>query len=1151
MSLLPDAEARRAIREELHVTLVVEAAAGTGKTTELVGRILALLLTGTTTLSRVVAVTFTEKAAGEMKLRLRSEIERARNAPRTTPIERSRLDGALEELEASHIGTIHGFCAELLRQRPVEARVDPLFETLDEEARDRLFDEAFERWFQSMLAAPPEGVRRVLRRRNAGRDSSGPKDVLRRAGLSLVDQRDFRASWRREGFARDPAIDHVVGRLREVAALCERIGAADAWITKSLREIQHFVAELDHREAVRGRDYDGLERELRGFARWGRHWNWKGGPNALGGGVTRQAAIALRDSAKVDLDALLARADADLAACLYGDLQPLVHAYEDLKRRAGKLDFLDLLLVTRDLLRDDDAVRRELQQRYAHLLVDEFQDTDPLQAEILLLLAADRPAERDATRAQPVPGKLFIVGDPKQSIYRFRRADVALYEGIKRRLVTHGARLVHLTTSFRSVPAIQHAVNASFAPAMQGNADGTQAEYVALEAFRADSEAHPAVIALPVPRPYSKWGKVTNREVDASFPDAVGAFVHWLVTDSGWTVSDGARGQVPVESRDVCLLFRRFVNFRDDVTRPYVRALEARRVPHVLVGGRSFHAREEVLALRNAANAIEWPDDDFSVFATLRGPFFALGDDALLAFRAKHKSLHPLRRIETDQLDEVTRPVADAMDVLARLHSGRNARPIADTLGQLLEATRAYAGVAIWPSGEQALANLARVLDQARRFEGAGATSFRAFVRRIEDESARNAAGEAPVVEEGTDGVRLMTVHRAKGLEFPVVILVDPTCSAVADEPSRYIDAAQGLWARPLAGCSPIELQEHGDDVLRHDAEESTRLAYVAATRAKDVLVIPVVGDEALGGWVEVLHPAVYPPSGEWRSSLRAPGCPPFGDDSVKQRPVETRRDADSSVRPGLVRPMVGAHSVVWWDPSVLDLDREVTSGLRQTRILREDDLVGVERGESEHAAWQAQRAQSLEAGSRASLRTATVSERKRTADDESRFEIRVDHTDASRDGTRLGKRFGALVHRVLAAVDLDANEADVRAIAKVCGRAMDASEIEVERAASRVLGALAHPVLAKARGVDPTSRRRECDLTLLVDDGTLVEGSLDLAFRDASDEAALWTVVEFKTDLDAVSSGVAQQYLRQLTLYVRAVARATGESARGVLLGV
>src|SRR5581483_797452 len=183
-------------------------------------------------------------------------------------------------------------------------------------------------------------------------------------------------------------------------------------------------------------------------------------------------------------------------------------------------------------------------------------------------------------------------------------------------------------------------------------------------------------------------------------PDVVAAFVEWLVKSSGWTVTERERPEerVAIRARHVCLLFRRFRSFFTDVTHPYVRALEGRHLPHLLVGGSSFHRREEVEALRNALGAIERPDDELALFATLRGPLFALDDGALLAFRVRFGSLHPFRAVP-DDLAGGLREVADALAVLRELHRGRNRRPIADTIGRLLGATRAHAGLAIWPTG--------------------------------------------------------------------------------------------------------------------------------------------------------------------------------------------------------------------------------------------------------------------------------------------------------------------------------------------------------------------------------------------------------------------------------------------------------------------
>jgi ATP-dependent exoDNAse (exonuclease V) beta subunit len=220
--------------------------------------------------------------------------------------------------------------------------------------------------------------------------------------------------------------------------------------------------------------------------------------------VARDSVWAAFETLMHELDAFQAAADADLAALLREELRGVIDGYKALKARAGALDFVDLLLRARDLIAGDAQVRRAFQARFTHLFVDEFQDTDPLQAELLLLLAANDPNEQNWRNVTPHPGKLFIVGDPKQAIYRFRRADVETYREVYELLKDRGARPVFLRTSFRAVPAIQRAVNAAFAPLMTGDRVTLQAEYVPLNAspLRDDRVEQPAVIALPVPEPY-------------------------------------------------------------------------------------------------------------------------------------------------------------------------------------------------------------------------------------------------------------------------------------------------------------------------------------------------------------------------------------------------------------------------------------------------------------------------------------------------------------------------------------------------------------------------------------------------------------------------------------------------------------------------
>jgi ATP-dependent helicase/nuclease subunit A len=955
---LPDQSARDLIRFALDDTLVVEAAAGTGKTTELVARIVCLIATGRARIDEIVAVTFTEKAAGELKLRIREELENGTSLgsdPKDVPFSlspgsdpRTLLDEALAHLEEAHVSTIHGFCADLLRERPVEAGVDPGFEVLTEPQAEQLFDRAFRDWFQQQLEAPSEGVRRALRRLPAAwspyaDEDDGPVERLWTAGKDLREWRDLRAPWRREPFDRDAEVRASARAVCAFADLTENPSWAKDPLYETTAHVRQLAAEwrrVEAEEHAAERDYDGWEAAL---VRFGTSFNRDirtGRKSDYGRGATRAEVLAARDALVATLEDFTRRTEADLAALLQQDLLACVDLYDEMKTRAGTLDFLDLLLRARALVRDCAPVRRAFQERFEYILVDEFQDTDPLQAEILLLLAAEEdsqpagyrlqasgyrpanargvgqgfsPAESAAAACsagapapaagpQPVArslkpdwrslavrrGALFVVGDPKQSIYRFRRADVGIYQEVCDLLVKeNGARRVHLSTNFRTVPSIQRAINTAFAPEMTRDDESLQADYVPLAPWRRpiglrqgdrlqatgdwpvglEAEAglqleealqraadglkpeealqpeacclqpekalqpaafsrqpesgsapdQPAVIALPVPDPYGKRD-VTMPSIEKSLPDAVGAWVHWLLTGSGWHVTERKDGQwleVPVEARHVCILLRRFTKYgAEDVTRPYVDALEARGITHLLVGGRSFHDREEVETLRAALAAIEWPEDALSVYATLRGALFALGEETLLAYW----HTHPRRRFHPfdvpDDLPSHLQPVGDALAFLRTLHARRNHRPAAETLGHLLEHTRAHVTFVMRPAGERVLANVLQVVELARQYEADGGISFRGFVDTLRDAADRSEAPEAPVVEEGSDGVRLMTVHKAKGLEFPVVILADMTCRLNRKDASRHIDQARGLCATQagrLLAARPAGPRRPGD----------------------------------------------------------------------------------------------------------------------------------------------------------------------------------------------------------------------------------------------------------------------------------------------------------------------------------------------------
>jgi ATP-dependent exoDNAse (exonuclease V) beta subunit len=1162
-----DADARALISGALDDTLVVEAAAGTGKTTELVKRILRVLATGKANVREIVAVTFTEKAAGELKLRLRQGLEEARRLT-TDPEEAARLGDAVQNLEEAHVSTIHGFCADLLRERPVEACIDPLFRVLTEGQAERLFDQAFLTWFHDRLEDPPEGMRRSLRRASRGFrpgdvDEDGPMERLRRAGFDLTQWRDFRGEWRRPLFDRRAATEEIVGLVHALADLSDAPSYRGDNLFVDTEPVRRLSRDLRAGAASSAEppttihhppsDLDGLESLLIDLAR---NRDFKRGRKGSGAGyskgVTRVRVLDARDTLTWQLQQFQVRADADIAALLHGELMACVDCYETLKAREGALDFLDLLLRARDLVRDDAGVRRHFQARFRRIFVDEFQDTDPLQAELLLLLAASDPdhtAWRDVT---PVPGKLFIVGDPKQSIYRFRRADLKMYRDVCDLLIVRGAMRIELRKSFRGTPNMQRAINAAFAPIMDGDQERLQARYMPLEAERADADGQPSVVALPVPDPYAQRF-IAAREIERSLPGAVGAYVDWLLTKSGWTVTErrDPTTRVPLEARHVCILFRRFVSYGADVTRPYVEALEARGVRHLLVGGRAFHDREEIETVRAALMAVEWPDDQLSVFATLRGGLFAIGDEDLLEYHHQCGSFHPFRVPAT--VPAGLEAIRDTLALLASLHRQRNTVPVADTIATLLNQTRAHVGFVLRPAGEQVLANVLHVAELARQYELDGGMSFRGFVEALQTAASAGQAAEAPILEEGSDGVRLMTVHKAKGLEFPVVILGDITARLTPFDASRYVDAARGLCALRLGGWLPQDLLDQRDTELLREKAEGERVAYVAATRARDLLVVPAVGDEPYAeGWVAPLNQAIYPPEGARRVQVEAPGCPVFTSrDSVRRRP-----DGDPAtgrtVCPGLHTLAAGnsEHAVVWWspEPEALSLDVQASFGLRRDDLIVKDVPASVLKHYRDgYALWRRGRDEAIERASRPSLVVRTVSEyagRAGSEDQAPANAVDIVTIDPA-PGRAVGRRYGTLVHAALAAVSLDADEESVRRATDTQARIVAATPSELSSAIDAVTAALRHPLLDVARRADAEGRCMRETAVTLVRDGTLVEGVIDLAFETADG----MTVVDFKTD--RAESDVLADYCRQVALYAEAVAQASGRPTRAVLMQI
>jgi ATP-dependent exoDNAse (exonuclease V) beta subunit len=400
-----------------------------------------------------------------------------------------------------------------------------------------------------------------------------------------------------------------------------------------------------------------------------------------------------------------------------------------------------------------------------------------------------------------------------------------------------------------------------------------------------------------------------------------------------------------------------------------------------------------------------------------------------------------------------------------------------------------------------------------------------------------------------------MTVHRAKGLEFPVVILADIGANLAAQNPGRFIDGGRGLCAVRLAGWSPWDLLDHEDGETARDRAEGVRVAYVAATRARDLLVVPAIGDDpfanaweaATEGWIEPVQRAVYPSASARRTAGPAPRCPSFDEDSVLERPDRDTPGRDN-VRPGLhemdAGDPAGRYPVVWWDPRALKLGVRPAYGIRHQNLIEDPGPDVLEADRRRYADWQRSREVALEQGARPSIAVQTVTEwAQQAADDADATEVML--VDAASGVARpSGPRFGTLVHAVLATVALDAARDKIAEVSTMQARILGATPEETEAATTLVERALAHPLLARAREAWRRGRcRRETPVTTVESDGSMLEGVLDLAFEE--DDG--WTVVDFKTQAEL--SGSLARYRRQVRVYASVVARVTGRAATPVLL--
>lgn len=796
-------------------SMLVEAAAGTGKTTLIVDRIVQGIRDGSLKLPSTVAITFTEKAAGELDSRIRERL--------AAEIDRGDLGGegarrvreAAEELDRANISTIHAFCARILKEKPAEAGADPEFAVLDETAAEVLRERCWREWMDGQVAESAEPLVEALR-------AGARVEQLRALAFALADAPEILERERFRMAVPPTPPEALLSAMRKLAP-----GVADLF----LRQLK-----------TKGNDDSRkLLRSARGMAASGAGDDTiRRLAYAAAGASVDEALKSLRAEAREEAAPLLSEfvgaaqaLGAHLAADVFGWAAGFAGHYRDAKLSRSVLDFQDLLLLAARLLRDKPEVRLYFQRRFKAFFVDEFQDTDPLQAEVIAYLC-EAPGARPARRMEDVrlaDGKLFAVGDPKQSIYRFRRADVQVYDRFKG---LFGAtafgedRTRQIFCNWRSVPRLLEWFNLLFERLLAGRPEPGvyQASHVALQpppGARPTPEAAPAVIALYPPRNLTTgdWKAPDARLHEAQF-----------VAKTIRKAVDGELplGVGPVSYRDFALLFRALSDV--DI---YEDALDVHDVPYRVIGGKRFYKREQIVETLAVLQAVDDPLNEAAILGALRSSFFGISDEELLRY---HERGGQWNYLLTEQQEG---PVGEGMRTLAAWHQRRNRVPPQALLREVFDATKAPQAFLLKPAGPQRAANLEKLSSQLRAL-GAATGNFGAVVRHLTAvQEAELPEEESSVLEPGDDFVRILSMHKAKGLQFPVVVLPD-LAREFQDRTGPLLfnrrDGRVGLEL--LRGIRSEDYEQLAAEEFGNQRAEERRLLYVACTRAEKLLVVPL-----------------------------------------------------------------------------------------------------------------------------------------------------------------------------------------------------------------------------------------------------------------------------------------------------------------------
>ncbi|MDA0745508.1 MAG: UvrD-helicase domain-containing protein, partial [bacterium] len=849
---LQDQPARTTITQDLDRNLTVLAGAGAGKTHALIERMVGIVSTGRVNVDRMAAITFTRKAAGEMRgrffLRLREQ------AATATGEEATHIRNALDRIDQCFIGTIHSFCGQLLRERPVEAGLPPDFTEIEDREETHLRREAWDRFIQQgfvnddprldhldHIGLRTENLYAYFERRCLFSDVPLKPTAIEAPNLEPALEKTLAFLQDAEAHIPNPLPDRQDDLMKILSAARKFLGYRDLSENANRIELFNLFCSKPGKRAVTLKCWD---------------------PN-------QDAAKSLRDEYLPHLqDEILSPVLTRWRQHVYTPIATLVEDavsfYETRRHTDGNLTFQDLLLKAAALLREHPRIRQYFQDRYRCLFVDEFQDTDPVQAEMLLYLTGEDTSESNWRALSPKPGSLFLVGDEKQSIYRFRRADVQTFRLARTRIETAGGTTLQLNTSFRSLGRLCDWINTTFEPLFAQHEERHQALFAPLFKFHPNGADPHGVRRISI----EKISRNNRAQIVAQDAERIADFIATAIAGHTEFNSNAENAILPLQASpgDFMILTR-----TTSYLNAYARALEKRGIPYDISGGGRLGNATEISALLDLLETVHAPDNPLPFLGYLRGPFVGLGDDELYTFRRAGGVFNYRSPLPENLPEDLHTTLTHALERLARASEFLGKNTPATALEFILEDLGLPAFAASQPMGSSRAGNLLRLLALVRQWESQGLHRGQVLteLRDLVYDPAYKV--EETTLEAGRENVvRLMNLHQAKGLQARVVFLADPAdtsadrfgvdfhVSRTGDTPflSMPVLKPKGPYAHECI-AEPEGWAEDAEEETRFSSAEDLRLLYVAATRACNLLIVSCYNATPDKGPWALLYPAL------------------------------------------------------------------------------------------------------------------------------------------------------------------------------------------------------------------------------------------------------------------------------------------------------